>query len=345
MGRYRDDPDYLTHANTWARAAISGLGHEEAFVNQSLGLVKGEVDRVSPYHTSTGVYAVQALVAHALGDSDSRDRAVKGFVSRSQAPCADVSLSGGRSGVLIGCMMLIDAIKGTGTEGGTDTRSALTALGNGTMTGVWEEIRGLGPLAEHGALSGIGIAWGWAGLCYATLTWCEASGAALPAQLRARLLDIANVAEPVGRGLRWTMHPQRPRPVRGQEYVTSWCNGSPGLVHLWAAAYRHYHEPNFLERAEQAGWNTWEEPGIAGNICCGWAGRSYALLELYKQTGSNVWLTRARTLANRAAVSCRTQAVMHNSLYKGEVGVALLAAGLDIPEVASHPFFGREGQT
>ena len=74
------------------------------------------------------------------------------------------------------------------------------------------------------------------------------------------------------------------------------------------------------------------------DLCCGSAGRAYALLNLYKHTGLTEWLSHARRLANHAA-SVREEAQRPNSLWKGELGVAVLIADLESPENAQMPFF------
>jgi serine/threonine-protein kinase len=77
------------------------------------------------------------------------------------------------------------------------------------------------------------------------------------------------------------------------------------------------------------------------------AGRAYGLLNLYKHTGEETWLERARVLATRAAGGRSDRGSdgfdFSHSLYKGDVGVAVLAADLLRPEAASMPFLEEEG--
>jgi hypothetical protein len=100
--------------------------------------------------------------------------------------------------------------------------------------------------------------------------------------------------------------------------------------------------------AERAGFDAWESEGQIGNLCCGFAGQAYALLNLYKHTDDKAWLHRAQGQAQRAARSIlETPAgnelgLQPESLYKGELGVAVLAAELERPEFAAMPFFERE---
>jgi serine/threonine-protein kinase len=228
----------------------------------------------------------------------------------------------------------------------------LLTFGTECLTGLWAEIDALPALASAaggtdrrpGARRNLGVAHGWAGILYASLRWCRAVGIALPESLPALLAELAGRAQPWGRGLRW-------RWVRGGDGIFSmagWCNGSAGFVHLWTLAHRVLGEPSHLALAEGAAWNAWEAPGRRGDLCCGLAGRAYALLNLDRHLhgtgagGNGVWLDRARALAERAAEGiARTETP--NSLYRGEIGVALLAVDLERPEGAAMPFFEEEG--
>ncbi|HWN40970.1 MAG TPA: lanthionine synthetase LanC family protein, partial [Thermoanaerobaculia bacterium] len=79
------------------------------------------------------------------------------------------------------------------------------------------------------------------------------------------------------------------------------------------------------------------------NLCCGLAGRAYALLDFWRHTREQIWLERARDLAEAAAVEVVRSSEAADSLYKGEPGVAALIADLAKPEMAAQPFFGDEG--
>jgi serine/threonine-protein kinase len=76
----------------------------------------------------------------------------------------------------------------------------------------------------------------------------------------------------------------------------------------------------------------------ATTLCCGTAGRAYALLNLYKHTGATEWLSRARHLENHAAAQAVATSARTNSLWKGELGVAVLIADLSSPENAHAVF-------
>ena len=127
--------------------------------------------------------------------------------------------------------------------------------------------------------------------------------------------------------------------------MPGWCNGAAGFVHLWTTAHRLFGDAQFARLAELAAWESWEHRSDAGGLCCGLAGRAYALLKLFRTTGESVWLDRAWQLAARSAGQAPTtgEGQFPDSLYKGEVGLALLAADLEKPAEAFMPFFEPEG--
>ncbi|MCD6033916.1 MAG: hypothetical protein K0S78_6102, partial [Thermomicrobiales bacterium] len=154
--------------------------------------------------------------------------------------------------------------------------------------------------------------------------------------------QLADYAEPVGRGVRWLWSLENDGDNVSAGYMSGWCHGSAGYVFLWTLAHRCLQDPRYLALAERAGWNAWEDPSKEASLCCGLAGRAYGLLSLYKHTGEQAWLSRARDLTNKAAIHIRESGKTPNSLYRGEVGVALLAAEIEKPEWAAMPFFEEE---
>ena len=121
--------------------------------------------------------------------------------------------------------------------------------------------------------------------------------------------------------------------------MSGWCNGACGYVFLWTLAHRLLDDPRYLELAYGAAWRSWDAPEQIVTLCCGLAGRAYALLNLYRHTNETVWLDRARDLALRAARTGDTTKEYPHSLYKGEFGLAVLAADLEQPNEATMPFF------
>jgi serine/threonine-protein kinase len=308
----------------------------EAFYRAESRLVPAVLGRVSPYHTAAGIHAVRAMIARSQGDAGAWREAADAFVAASRQPCPSLDLTLGRSGSLLAAALLLEGLP----EGVDEPPPALRILGEELLAGLWEEIAAFPPIAECGGRPNLGMAHGWAGFLYASLRWCRASGTPLPDSLAARLGELAAEARPAGRGVRWRWHAENGADVGT---MAGWCNGSAGFVYLWTLAHRTLGDPRFAALAEGAAWNAWEDPARDPNLCCGLAGRAYALLELHRHGGGAEWLERARDLAERAARETARNTEPSHSLYKGEVGLAVLAADLADPEGAAFPFFAEEG--
>jgi tRNA A-37 threonylcarbamoyl transferase component Bud32 len=330
------DAALLARADLWcARAA--GLGGEEAFYNRRLDITPQTVGRISPYHTASGVWAAAALVARARDDAATRaDAAARFAAAVSSGTAAGMDLTLGRSGVLLAASLLLPG-------SGSAERGSLSALGEETLASLWRELDLL-PSIRAGAGGrplNLGMAHGWAGCLYAALCFCRRAGAPYPAGLERRLAELADCAEPWGRGLRWRWYGGADAGEAGT--MPGWCNGSAGFVFLWTLAARLLGDPACGRLAEGAAWNAWEAEEGGGSLCCGLAGRSYALLNLSRHLGSAAWLDRARRLGERAARDIAHESPTPDSLYKGELGVAALAADLQRPATAAFPFFEDEG--
>jgi serine/threonine-protein kinase len=224
----------------------------------------------------------------------------------------------------------------------------LVDFGNRTLAELWKQLQQFAPISECREIQYSGAAHGWAGILYATLCWCRSSRAALPIQIEERLNQLASLAEQSGHRARWRWSTHRRHNREIGDYMPGWCNGSAGFVYLWTLAERTLKRAEYGALAEKAGFDTWESEGQIGNLCCGYAGQAYALLNLYRHTGDKAWLHRSQALTQRAArstmempnVGAHQELISRpESLYKGEMGIAVLAAELEKPEFAAMPFF------
>jgi hypothetical protein len=109
-----------------------------------------------------------------------------------------------------------------------------------------------------------------------------------------------------------------------------WCHGAAGiLISLWDLAPDDEAWGELLLAAGRLVWQAGpirDEPGL----CHGTAGNAYALLALWRRTGDEQWLERARAFAQHAAkqVEERADRLGHgrHSLFTGDEGVALCLA-------------------
>jgi serine/threonine-protein kinase len=331
----RNDSALLALADTWSRRAMREMGSDDAFYNKEIEITPEMVGESSPYHSPSGVYAVATLVAAAAANPMSQAEGLAGFLGAVGQPSAGLDLTLGRSSILLGAAILLDALP----ENGFIDPSPLRSLGDTVAAELWQALDAK-PEIKTAGIEYPGIAHGWAGFLYATLQWCDVSKTALPKGIERRLVELAALALPIDRGMDWPWtlgHSGEPLTMPG------WCNGACGYVFLWSLAHRLLGDPRYRELAEGAAWRSWDASEQIVTLCCGLAGRAYALLNLYRHTKETVWLDRARDLALRGARVDNISKEYPHSLYKGEFGLAVLAADLDQPNEATMPFFEPMG--
>jgi serine/threonine-protein kinase len=330
----RGDARMLSLADLWTTQALHRINESRAFQSEEFEINPATVGRVSPYHTESGIHAVQALVSHAMGDRGSQWTAIARFIKASSHDCRELDLALGRSGTLLCCSLLLDAMPDHGP---------LKAFGSSVMKEIWQEIDGFASIRKCQEIKYLGIAHGWAGMLYAALRWCQSTEMALPAMLEQRLEQLMDCAEPIGRGVRWRVALHQREPELSSDYMPGWCNGSAGYIHLWTLAHRLSGQQRYLVLAEKAAWNVWESPPRIPQLCCGLAGMAYGLLCLYKHTGNLDWLSRAQHFVTQAIMTQAESTEPPDSLYRGELGLAALVADISKPEQSCMPFFESEG--
>jgi hypothetical protein len=127
----------------------------------------------------------------------------------------------------------------------------------------------------------------------------------------------------------WPPGAGEPLEQRGRIRV-QWCHGAPGvLITLWNTARDDDVWNELLLAAGRLVWDAGPIRDDAG-LCHGTAGNAYALLALWRRTGDEQWLERARSFAQHAAlqVEQRVDRVGRgwHSLYTGDEGVAICLA-------------------
>jgi eukaryotic-like serine/threonine-protein kinase len=327
----QDDGRLLALADAWAeRAGVQES--DDSFYSAGIQITPETVGQVSPYHTASGVAAVQALVASARGDRLSLDAAVNRYLEHSSKECTNPDLTLGHGSVLLGLILLLEANAPSKPPALIDKGHELCAR--------LEDVLVLEPaIGKQGSVSYLGMAHGWAGILYVLLRWAQFTDIQPVSAVEERLRQLARLAQFTRRGAKW---PVQAGP--GSISLAGWCNGSAGYVHLWTLARRIYGDGEYLELAEKSGRDAFEGSGGGHGLCCGFAGQAYAQLNLYKHTGDRIWLDQARTLVKKAAmfgngIASRAEEGLPHSLYKGDVGVAILVAEMERPEQAAMPFF------
>ena len=338
MAAARQDPQLLALADLWIGKTWRHQDSPEAFMNADLDVTPDSIGRISPYHTASGPLLVWALLAHAVGNLLELELAQTGFLAAIDQPNSNRDLTLGTLGVVLACSLLLERSPATSWP----LAEVLRTTGQERLDQVWAEVGRFAPLETGKDWANLGIAHGWAGLLYTTLRWHVDTGAPIPEGVPRRLTELYNCARPTGRGLSW---PWRAEGGGGEASMPGWCNGAAGMVHLGCLAHRVLGDELYLSLAEGAAWQAWETGEGVVDLCCGLAGRAYALLCLYQHSSEPAWLRRAQTLAYRAArLSPGQYGPEHPrpSLYKGELGVTVLLTEIERPEAASMPMFGEE---
>ena len=331
LGSVTGDTVALAQAERWLSAAERRSADADAF-DDGDELTPETIGTVSPFHTVCGIATARAFLSRATGDHAREQAALEEFCRATSAPCANLDLTLGRSSVL-----LVAAILLAGADRAWPAARRLCDYGDELCAGIWRDAAGTS-LPYHG------IAHGWAGLAYATMLWSRARGVVPPAEARGVLDMLAGLAEPWQQGARWPVSP--PSGPSPDQFWPGWCHGNAGYVFLWNLAEATYGDALYAELGERAAGLMRGATGFS-SLCCGTAGLSYAALNQYRSSGSERWLSLAFALAEHGAAhdELAGDATTALSLYKGHVGLALLAAELDCPERAAMPLFEYEPET
>ena len=331
----REDASTFALADLWAEKAAALVDHPRAFIMEE-ELTLAVIGNVSPYHTLSGAWFTRAFLAAERADTGTYVRNVDAFLTAVDAPCQNMDLTLGQSGVLLATALLLERAP-SGSQGAT---AKLRLSANRTSALVADWLCARGPVKDDPELHYSGIAHGTPGMLYALMAWSRLSDAPIPDFFSDRIHQFAACGEPIGSGIRW---PRSFRPSNRQSYFPSWCNGNGGLIPFWLLAASVLDEPRYLEMALRVGENTWEEPSKINMLCCGTAGQAYGLLALYQATGDPRWLRRAEhlgALAREGALALDAKSPTPFGLFTGLPGIAALIADLGRPEQAAMPAFG-----
>lgn len=327
----KNDPDLLALADVWINRAHAFLKDEDrAFFSKEIEITPETVGHTSIYHSASGVYLVQALISKAMGDLNGFYNAVSGFVAEASKPCENLDVTVGLSSNLIGCTLLWDLLRSEKA-----LQREVKKLGNQSQQQIWNILDGYPAIAEDNPLVYRGIAHGWAGVLYATLLWSHRSGGPLPKQFHTRLDQLIDLRIEENGYLRWNLT------NNSDESWPGWCHGAAGYAFLWMLLYNVTAEKRYLTFAQQSVRYFLENDleDLNGSLCCGMSGQAYALLSIYRTTQDEYYLKEAKALARRILRHAYSPLMRNNSLYKGDVGAAVLFAELEKPMDSRMPLF------
>ncbi len=337
----REDGDLAAEADRWSLLAQGAAAGAGGFDAPDVGVTDDRVGPDSLYHRAPGVHLVRFNVAHGVGDLASAQVAAASFQELLGGRGDDPELAFGTAGLLVGGALVMEVLRSTSRFEPAPFGEALAGAADQAWAAATAEMEAV-VAARH-----LGAAHGLAGIVYAQLMVRTPGGLPEPDGLRAALDRLGELAEPAGRGVSWpgTRH-HAPGTGTTPDHAPGWCAGTAGHVHLWLAAHEAWGDERYAVLAERAGWHAWEHPGRHGHLCCGLAGRGYALVRLYRHTGDPAWLERARDLAERSltwAAEELDRGTRPLGLWWGALGPLLLNVELGTPEQAAMPLFAPEG--
>ena len=274
----------------------------------------------------TGVAGVLAVAEHRWPDPARRDR----LADLARAALASPALEPmyGHPGH----MMLAAQLH---ARTGEERWAALWSAGAERLLREWRHDDGLGAWLWTQRLGTketrfVGAAHGLVGNVHVLLR----GGALLPAgqrdEVERRAVETLSRLAVVEDGrANWPALAGGPLAIRGGIRV-QWCHGAAGvLITMWDAAP----ENDELSELLLAAGRLVSEAGPlqdAPGLCHGTAGNAYALLALWRRTGDEQWLERARAFAQHAAAQFEERAARlghgRHSLFTGDEGVALCLA-------------------
>jgi lantibiotic modifying enzyme len=168
----------------------------------------------------------------------------------------------------------------------------------------------------------LGAAHGFAGNAFALLSGDDLLDDARRESLHERCAQALQATAIVADGgANW------PPSARGKDakLLVQWCHGAPGIVTGLARLRRGTEVDRLLDLAGETIWRAGPLAKGSG-LCHGTAGNGYAFLKLYRRTGDDRWLDRARAFAMHAIAQSEAARERFGqgryTLFTGDPGVA-----------------------
>ncbi|XP_060188072.1 lanC-like protein GCR2 [Lycium barbarum] len=133
-----------------------------------------------------------------------------------------------------------------------------------------------------------------------------------------------------------------------RDELVHWCHGAPGVALTLAKAAKVFGDEDFLEAAREAGEVVWKRGLLKRiGICHGISGNAYVFLSLYRLTGKEEYLYKAKAFAcflHDRAHTFISEGIMHRgdhpfSLFEGIGGMAYLFLDLVEPSESRFPAY------
>nr|XP_022291129.1 lanC-like protein 3 [Crassostrea virginica] len=337
--------EFLEHASLYAKVNTDYIGRGRMTSDPLCSFILGQA----------GVMALCSLLCKVTGDGKSFDQYCAKYAQLAEK-CTKIDFFGrngsdelfvGRAGYLCGILML-------------QQKTGVKVIGDDVLTSLWRTIIASGRKGAEKQKSSpksplmyayydteyLGAAHGLSSILQMLLSFPEIlkSDPAAEQDIR-RTVDFMLSLEHDG-NYPPAMDEADPRHRRPEEHeLVHWCHGAPGVVYMFARAYKVWGDQKYLDACLRCGEVTWRKGLLkkGPGICHGVAGNGYVFLLLYRLTGDHKHLHRAQQFAEflfteefqRGARVPDTPF----SLFEGYAGTVCFLADLIQPDKAEFPLF------
>lgn len=333
-----DSAYYLNLAEQWIRKAFLHATDNEAFSNPLLDTESTIVTEYSTYNQLPGLYVVLAFISYAKGEFSQVKACVCELIKYCyKSKVAETDLTLDTLGIVLSLIhILLRDIKNILKDQHIEIEHVIEKI----LKPILYKINRT-TLIET-ATSNLGIAHGAAGQLYVILKWHEYKKTHPSKKFFIQLDALIDLTIPYGSGI---CIPWRNEAQYIFHTMSGWCNGSAGIAMLLCETVQITKEKKYLPIIEKFIWHCWEDSATNPNLCCGLSGRAYALSYYALLSKKSIWHVRAQYLADKAIESSKTvnlKEMPTHSLYKGQLGVALMALEITNTDQVSMPFFASE---
>ena len=333
-------PDLLAQAELWLDRARKEQHHDMAFLNTKHRQEYDRVGCVSVHHATPGISFISVLLSIVKNDLARLQVELAQFVEEINQPCEENDTTLGKLSAVLALQELLEQI----ADSDMDTvQQLLITTGNKLLAEIWSSLgneQAIGP--EHD-WKNLGFAHGWSGLLYTTLLWSKQQGIELPPTFYDRVKQLTSCLFPQGRGLVISWLDDEGNSMGS---MAGWCNGSAGVLYLYCLLFQQDKNPKWLSVARGLAWNVWESQDSPVDLCCGIAGRIFALQKMASiEPEPNHWNDKAQRLAQTAIErneQINDEEHPAHSLFKGQLGVALAIEAVITQGDINMPLMGMD---
>ncbi|XP_069690733.1 lanC-like protein 2 isoform X2 [Periplaneta americana] len=306
---------------------------------QALSRLKNH--RMSYLNGDAGPLALSAVLYHKQGASERSRQCIerlKGMLPQILKLNSDLpdEILYGRTGYLYALLYLNKSLGQDTIDSKTIQQVVAAVLRSGQILA--EQMQRMIPLMYlwYGEYY-VGAAHGFAGILYMLLQ----------AKDYMSLSDLNNLVRPTIDYLQGVQFPSDNFPSslgNNTDKLVQWCHGAPGVVFLYAEAYKVFGDDQYLQTALKCGEVVWKRGILTKgySICHGVAGNAYTFLVLYQLTGDLKHLHRACKFAEWCTSYGKKQYHTPDrplSMFEGIAGVIYFLVDIQEPKESKFPAF------